>query len=186
MKRLTTALALALALPCAANAALPPPPASAHEDEESATNSVAFASAVEGNRFRLSLSLDAATNNSVVVEFGVDSNCDGALGRDEVAFSVGWDCGEWVFRDRRSGAFAASERPPGRRKLGWTIVLAADGSAKSLLAADGVAEVFCGEVPGTFFDTAWNMIRIAKRGTATADERLDCRFSFAPFHVYMR
>ena len=186
MKRLTIALALALALPCAANAALPQPPASAHEDEESATNSVAFASAVEGNRFRLSLALDAATNNSVVVEFGVDSNCDGALGRDEVAFSVGWDCGEWVFRDRRSGAVAASERTLGRRKLEWTVVLAADGSAKSLLATDDGATVFCGDVPETFFDPTWNMVRIARRGSVAADECLDCRFSFVPFHIYMR
>ncbi len=147
----------------AAKVVVPSLPAGEYDDTEAATNSVVCSASETDNRFRLSLELDAMTNNCVLVEFGVDADSSGALERGEIEFSVGWDCGEWVWRDRLSGCAASVARDEGRRMLEWDVALNQDKSAKRLFAFDN-GVVFDGAVPPTFYNAAWNMARMVRRG----------------------
>jgi len=147
----------------AARVVVPSLPASEYADMEAATNAVVCYTSAGDNRFRLFLELDAETNNCVLVEFGVDADSSGALERGEVEFSVGWDCGEWGWRDHRGGCAAAVGRSAGRRRLGWTLCLRPDKTARRLFAEDdGV--VFDGAVPSTFYSSEWNIARVVRRG----------------------
>ena len=165
MKYLLIALCLGLTLTASASERIVVPslPVSEHVDTEAATNAVVCYASAGDNRFRLFLELDAETNNCVLVEFGVDADSSGALERGEVEFSVGWDCGEWVLRDHHGGCAAAVGRSAGRRRLGWTLCLRPDKTARRLFAEDdGV--VFDGAVPSTFYSSEWNIARVVRRG----------------------
>ena len=147
----------------AARVVVPPLPAGEYDDTEAATNAVVCSASETDNRFRLFLELDAMTNNCVLVEFGMDADSSGALERGEIEFSVGWDCGEWVWRDCLSGCAASVARDEGRRRLEWVVALNQDKSAKRLFAFDN-GVVFDGAVPPTFYNATWNMTRIVRRG----------------------
>ena len=180
---------LALLLPLAANAAkvaLPAPAQSPFADTEATTNGVVCAVDAADNQFRISLELDATTNNSVLVEFGVDSDGSGMLERGEVEFSVGWDCGEWAYRDLVSGFCESAAAASGRRKLEWTLSLNPDKSPRTLLARDGAAAMFSGPAPATFFNVAWDMVRVVRRGSGQAGESASCGTSVAPMRIIMR
>ena len=180
---------LAMLLPLAANAArvaLPAPAPSPFSDTEAATNGVVCAVDAADNRFSVSLELDAATNNCVLVEFGVDSDGSGTLERGEVEFSVGWDSGEWTYRDLVSGLCESAAAASGRRRLEWTLSLNPDKSPKTLLARDGAAAVFRGTAPATFFNLAWNRVRVVRRGPGQAAEAASFGTSVAPTFIIMR
>ena len=68
------------------------------------TNVVFSTGAAADNKWTLTIERDAAASNSVEVVFGRDANEDGVLGVEEGELCVGWDCGEWFWRDRRSNA----------------------------------------------------------------------------------
>ena len=138
-------------------------PQGQYADTEAATNSGVCSASVSDNRFRLLLELDAETDNCVMVEFGVDRDSSGALERSEVEFSVGWDCGEWVWRDRRGGTAASVVRSAGVRRLEWMLHLTPDKTARHLVAADRGTLFDC-PAPPTFYSPAWNMARIVRRG----------------------
>ena len=180
---------LAMLLPLAANAArvaLPAPAPSPFADTEAATNGVVCAVDAADNRFSVSLELDAATNNCVLVEFGVDSDGSGTLERGEVEFSVGWDSGEWTYRDLVSGLCESAATASGRRRLEWTLSLNPDKSPKTLLARDGAAAVFRGAAPATFFNLAWNRVRVVRRGPGQATESASFGTSVAPMSIIVR
>ena len=164
MKSFAALFAIAASGVCVAGLfRIPQLPPSQYADTEAATNSVVCSAAVADNRFRLFLDLDAMTNNCVMVEFGVDRDSSGALERNEIEFSVGWDCGEWVWRDRRGGRAASLVRSAGRRRLEWTLLLKPDKTARRLLAEDdGV--MFDGAVPSTLYSPEWNLARVVRRG----------------------
>ena len=148
----------------AARVILPSLPASEYYDTEAATNSVVCPASETDNRFRLFLELDAATNNCVLVEFGVDADSSGALERGEIEFSVGWDCGEWVWCDHLSGCGASVARSENRRRLEWVVALNQNKSARRLLAFDS-GVVFEGVVSPTFYSASWNITQIVRRGS---------------------
>ena len=182
---------LAMLLPLAANAArvalpAPAPAPSPFADTEAATNGVVCAVNAADNRFSVSLELDAATNNCVLVEFGVDSDGSGTLECGEVEFSVGWDSGEWTYRDRVSGLCESAAAASGRRRLEWTLSLNPDKSPKTLIASDGTAVVFRGAAPATFFNLAWNRARVVRRGPGQAAESASFGTSVAPMSIIVR
>ncbi len=97
-------MASALAASAAARVAVPSLPEPVRPLAEAETNVVFDAGAAGENLWRLVVELDASASNCVEVVLGVDANADGALGIEEGEFCVGWDCGEWFWRDRRGGA----------------------------------------------------------------------------------
>ena len=127
---------------------------------EAETNVVFSAGARGDNIWKLSIELESSVSNCVEVVFGTDANNDGVLGVVEGELCVGWDCGEWFWRDRRSGEVGSVECASGSRRLDWALRLNADRSARSI-----GGNVFSGMAAPTCFNPDWNMARVVSRGT---------------------
>lgn len=140
------------------------PPPSPYADTESVTN-VAFNAGVAGdNVFALTLELDVSPSNNVEAAFGCDINGDGTLDDSEAAFAVGWDCGEWFFRDIAADVAGSCAGSCGRRKLDWSLRLDPSLTPKTLRAyAGGAALPF--PMTATMYDPSWNVARVTVRGS---------------------
>ena len=135
-------------------------PGSVRALAEVETNVVFSTGAATDNKWTLTIERDVATSNSVEVVFGRDANEDGVLGIEEGEFCVGWDCGEWFWRDRRSNA--ACHVAGGAQCLEMTLYLNRDRAARSL-----VSSVFPPAVSPTCFNPDWNLARVVSRGAET-------------------
>ena len=127
---------------------------------EAETNVVFNAGLATDNKWTLTIERDTAASNSVEVVFGCDADEDGALGVDEGELCVGWDCGEWFWRDRRTNAACRVEGDPNR--LVWTLYLGRERTARSLSST-----VFPPGVSPTCFNPDWNLARVVSRGADT-------------------
>ena len=134
-----------------------PKPERPHAEVE--TNVVFATGAATDNKWTLTIERDAATSNSVEVVFGCDANEDGVLGIEEGDLCVGWDCGEWFWRDRRANAACRVEGSA--QRLDMTLYLR-DREAKSLASS-----VFPSVVSPTCFNPDWNLARVVSRGAET-------------------
>ena len=134
-------------------------PEAARPLAEVETNVVFSTGAATDNKWTLTIERDAATSNSVEVVFGCDANEDGVLGIEEGELSIGWDCGEWFWRDRRANAACRVEGSA--QRLDMTLYLR-DREAKSLASS-----VFPPVVSPTCFNTDWNLARVVSRGAET-------------------
>ena len=124
------------------------------------TNVVFSTGAATDNKWTLMIERDAAASNSVEVMFGRDANEDGVLGVEEGELCVGWDCGEWFWRDRRANAACRVEGTA--QRLDMTLYLKRDREAKSLASS-----VFPAVVSPTCFNPDWNLARVVSRGAET-------------------
>ena len=124
------------------------------------TNVVFSTGAATDNKWTLTVERDAAASNCVEVVFGCDANEDGALGIEEGELSIGWDCGEWFWRDRRANAACRVEGTA--QRLEMTLYLNRDHEAKSLASS-----VFPPVVLPTCFNPDWNLARVVSRGAET-------------------
>ena len=124
------------------------------------TNVVFSTGAAADNKWTLTIERDAAASNSVEVVFGRDANEDGVLGIEEGELSVGWDCGEWFWRDRRANAACRVEGTA--QRLDMTLYFNRDCVAKSLESS-----IFPPIVSSTCFNSDWNLARVISRGVET-------------------
>ena len=177
-------IALSLLLPFAATAArveLPSVPGAEWADTESETNVVFCAGAAKDDKWEFSIELDAAQDNCVEVVFGTDADGDGALGIEEGEFSVGWDCGEWFVRDRKTGSTLREECAAGRRRLQWTVSI---DSMRRVKSWEG--NVFHCDAPKSCFSPAWNMARVVAGGASPVGERITSLVCAQGFSVRVR
>ena len=123
------------------------------------TNVVFSTGSATDNKWTLTIERKAAVSNCVEVVFGCDANEDGVLGIEEGELSIGWDCGEWFWRDRRANAACRVEGSA--QRLDMTLYLR-DREAKSLASS-----VFPSVVSPTCFNPDWNLARVVSRGTET-------------------
>ena len=151
---------LALSAFAGARVVVPSLPAPVRPLAEIETNVVFDAGLAGDNLWRLSIELDATASNCVEVVFGTDADGDGALGIEEGELSVGWDCGEWFWRDRRANAACRVEGTA--QRLDMTLYLNRDRAAKSLASS-----VFPTVVSPTCFNPDWNLARVVSRGSET-------------------
>ena len=121
------------------------------------TNVVFSTVVATDNKWTLTIERDAAVSNSVEVVFGCDANEDGVLGVEEGELCVGWDCGEWFWRDRRANTTCRVEGTG--QRLDVTLYLSRDRAAKSL-----ASPVFPSVVSPTCFNPDWNLARVVSRG----------------------
>ena len=126
------------------------------------TNVVFSTGAAADNKWTLMLERDAAASNSVEVVFGRDADEDGVLGVEEGELCVGWDCGEWFWRDRRSSTACRVEGTA--QRLDMTLYLNRDREAKSLASS-----VFPAVVSPTCFNPDWSLARVVSRGAETVN-----------------
>ena len=127
---------------------------------EAETNVVFNTGLATDNKWTLTIERDTAASNSVEVVFGCDADEDGALGVDEGELCVGWDCGEWFWRDRRTNAACRVEGDS--NLLVWTLYLGRERTARSLSSV-----VFPPVVSPTCFNPDWNLARVVSRGADT-------------------
>ena len=169
----------------AARVAAPMPPPSPYADTESVTN-VAFNAGVVGdNVFALALELDASPSNNVEVAFGCDANGNGTLDDSEAAFAVGWDCGEWFFRDIAADIADSCAGPCGRRKLDWRLSLDQSLAPNTLRAnVGGAALPF--PMTATMYDPSWNVARVTVRGIGNAEAVLKFGATKEPLVIRIR
>ena len=128
------------------------------------------------NKWTLTIERDAATSNSVEVVFGCDANEDGVLGIEEGELSIGWDCGEWFWRDRCANAACRVEGTAHR--LDMTLYLR-DREAKSLASS-----VFPPVVSPTCFNPDWNLAHVVSRGAETI--RVESKISISALKLRIR
>jgi len=121
------------------------------------TNVVFSTGSPTDNKWTLTIERDAAVSNSLEVVFGRDANEDGVLGVEEGELCVGWDCGEWFWRDRRANTACRVEGTA--QRLDVTLYLSRDRVAKSLASS-----VFPSVVSPTCFNPDWNLARVVSRG----------------------
>ena len=124
------------------------------------TNVVFSTGVATDNKWTLTIERDTAVSSCVEVVFGCDANEDGVLGVEEGDLCVGWDCGEWFWRDRRANAACRVEGTA--QRLDMTLYLNRDRSAKSLESS-----VFPPVVSPTCFNPDWNLARVVSRGAET-------------------
>ena len=177
--------ALSLSAPILAVAGLvtfsQPPPQSA---EETSTNAVVCLTDANASRFRVRMALNGNDYNCAMLEFGVDENANGVLERNEIDLSLGWDCGEWICRDRRGGNVSCASRPAGRRKLEVQVYLRGDGTPYRVDAKDG-EPVFRDVDASALFNPNWNLARLVTRG-GTSLESASVKHFPAPFVIILR
>ena len=140
------------------------PALSSYADTEATTNVVLSAGDTDDRLFRLSLELNATSDNNVSVVFGTDANANGILDREEANAVVGWDSGSWFYLDRVTGAEAHTARADGRRRLNWELSLNPHRAAKSVRAADADGVVFSGAIPAAMFNPGWDLMQVTARG----------------------
>ena len=178
MKHLLTVLCFVLTLAVYASerlsvADLPMPLRPLAEVE---TNVVFNAGAASDNLWRLLIELNATASNCVEVVFGADADGDGKLGVKEGELCVGWDCGEWFWRDRRANAACRVEGTA--QCLDMTLRLR-DRAAKSLASS-----VFPPVVSPTCFNPDWNLARVVSRGVETV--RVESKVSIDALKLRIR
>ena len=144
----------------AARVVMPSLPEAVRPLAEVETNVVFSTGAAADNKWTLTIERDAAVSNSVEVVFGRDANEDGVLGVEEGELCVGWDCGEWFWRDRRSSTACRVEGTA--QRLDMTLYLNRDREARSLASS-----VFPAVVSPTCFNPDWNLARVVSRGAET-------------------
>ena len=144
----------------AARVVVPSLPEAVRALAEVETNVVFSTGAAADNKWTLTIERDAALSNSVEVVFGRDADEDGVFGVEEGELCVGWDCGEWFWRDRRSNTACRVEGTT--QRLDMTLYLNRDREAKSLASS-----VFPAVVSPTCFNPDWNLARVVSRGAET-------------------
>ena len=121
------------------------------------TNVVFSTGAATDNKWTLTIERDTLVSNCVEVVFGCDANEDGILGIEEGELSIGWDCGEWFWRDRRANAACRVEGTA--QRLDMTLYLNRGRAARSLASS-----VFPSAVSPTCFNPDWNFVCVVSRG----------------------
>jgi len=164
MKYLLIVLCLGLTLTASASERIVVPslPDAVHSLAEVETNVVFSTGAATDNKWTLTIERDVAASNSVEVVFGRDADEDGVLGVEEGELCVGWDCGEWFWRDRRSSTACRVEGTT--QRLDMTLYLNRDREAKLLASS-----VFPSVVSPTCFNPDWNLARVVSRGAETVN-----------------
>ena len=144
--------------------AFPQLPESPYVDTEISTN-IPFSSGEElSRRLSLTMELDALSNNTVQVAFGTDIDADGELSWPETEFLLGWRCGGWFCRDKKTDAECFVQREIGHKRLDWTLFLNVERSPNHLSANDDVGELGFSASRG-MFNPSWNLVRITMRGS---------------------
>ena len=137
-------------------------PQSEYADTEVSTNIAFVVERPAMTRIEFTVALDATPTNNVEVAIGTDANSDGNLAVEEAAYVFGYDCGAWFARSA------------GLEGLG------------SLEGLGG------GRVEKTFvlkrcqLDTAWNLVKVTRRGCGSACELVEAKGRKPGFRLEVR
>ena len=156
-------LAMILSLPMAAFAVtVGPLPPSEFADTEVSTNIAFVVERPAMARIEFTVALDATPTNNVEVAIGTDANVDGNLSVEESAYVFGYDCGTWFARSAGLEGLGSLEGLGGGR-VEKTFVL----KRRQL-------------------DTAWNLVKVTRRGCGSACELVEAKGRKPGFRLEVR
>ena len=148
MKTPVLTLFVALASACSLAVDVPVLPSSDFADTEVSTNFVFAVGEGGSRRLVFSLELEAGTTNNVEVAIGDDADCNGWLSLDETALAVGYDCGTWFVRSAAKDCVTISNA-------------AVSGTFRRTY-----------EVRSRHIDSAWNLVKVTRRGLGASNENV--------------
>ena len=131
------------------------------------------------NNWRFSVELDPTVTNCVEVVFGFDKNSDEVLSLEEGRFCVGWDCGEWFWRDRLLNEECQISEESDLRRLELYLYCKSDKTVSSISS-----NIFGSDIPKTFFNTDFDLLRVISRGAEKIN--VESKFSSTGFKLYIR
>ena len=146
---------------------------------EAETNVVFSAGRPNDNRWLFSMELNPSVTNCVEVVFGIDKDADGVLGVDEGTFCIGWDCGEWFWRDRLLNEECRISGESDLRRLELFLYFKSDKTVSSISS-----NIFGSDIPKTFFNTGFDLLRVISRGAEEIN--VESKFSSTGFKLYIR
>ena len=161
MRVLAMAFASCLSVP-AFGVTIPGLPQSAFADTEVSTNIVFVVERPAMTRIEFTVALDATPTNNVEVAIGTDANSDGNLAVEEAAYVFGYDCGAWFARSAGLEGLGSLEGLGGGR-VEKTFVL----KRRQL-------------------DTAWNLVKVTRRGCVSACELVEAKGRKPGFKLEVR
>ena len=143
------------------------------------TNVVFSEGRTSDNKWLFSMELNPSVTNCVEVVFGIDKDADGVLGVDEGTFCIGWDCGEWFWRDRLLNEECRISEESDLRRLEISLYFKSDKTVSSISS-----NIFGSDIPKTFFDTDFDLLRVISRGAERIN--VESKFSSTGFKLYIR
>ena len=143
------------------------------------TNVVFSEGRTSDNKWLFSMELNPSVTNCVEVVFGIDKDADGVLGVDEGMFCIGWDCGEWFWRDRLLNEECRISEESDLRRLEISLYFKSDKTVSSISS-----NIFGSDIPKTFFDTDFDLLRVISRGAERIN--VESKFSSTGFKLYIR
>ena len=161
MRVLAMAFVSCLSVP-AFGVTIPGLPQSAFADTEVSTNIVFVVERPAMTRIEFTVALDATPTNNVEVAIGTDANSDGNLAVEEAAYVFGYDCGAWFARSAGLEGLGSLEGLGGGR-VEKTFVL----KRRQL-------------------DTAWNLVKVTRRGCGSACELVEAKGRKPGFKLEVR
>ena len=137
-------------------------PQSAFADTEVSTNIVFVVERPAMTRIEFTVAQDATPTNNVEVAIGTEANSDGNLAVEEAAYVFGYDCGAWFARSAGLEGLGSLEGLGGGR-VEKTFVL----KRRQL-------------------DTAWNLVKVTRRGCGSACELVEAKGRKPGFKLEVR
>ena len=137
-------------------------PQSEYADTEVSTNIAFVVERPAMTRIEFTVALDATPTNNVEVAIGTDTNSDGNLAVEEAAYVFGYDCGAWFARSAGLEGLGSLEGLGGGR-VEKTFVL----KRRQL-------------------DTAWNLVKVTRRGCVSACELVEANGRKPGFKLEVR
>ena len=127
---------------------VPALPQSEFADTEVSTNFVFAVGEGSNRRLVFTVELEASPTNNVEIAIGCDADEDGSLSLDEVALTVGYDCGEWFVRSSENDSVTYSD------------------------AVDSGTFRRTYEVRSRYIAPSWNLVRVTRRGLGVSNENV--------------
>ena len=131
------------------------------------------------NKWSFTIELAPSVSNCVEVVFGVDKNSDEVLSLEEGRFCIGWDCGEWFWRDRLLNEECRISGEDVLRRLEVFVHLKSNKTVSSI-----TSNIFGSNIPKTFFNTDFDLLRVISRGAKKIN--VESKFSSTGFNLYIR
>lgn len=143
------------------------------------TNVVFSEGRTNDNKWLFFMELNPSVTNCVEVVFGIDKDADGVLGIGEGTFCIGWDCGEWFWRERLLNEEWRISEESDLRRLELSLYFKSDKTVSSMSS-----NIFGSDIPKTFFDTDFDLLRVISRGAERIN--VESKFSSTGFKLYIR
>ena len=171
---------------------VPELPPSAFADSEVSTNVAFNVRRSDVRTFDVRIELASSVSNCVQVAFGRDADGDGDLSPEETGLVLAWRGGRYCVENVPEGArIAETPASAGAAARFLHMRVATDGNFRPRTAsfANEAGPCFAGlsaAVPDWLCRPDWNLLRVTRRGAASAAERCEVSCDYESFVIRVR